>query len=147
MIKRAGKCNCGSSVSGSCGVVNLLRHGPHGSRSADAKALATQMVAKGRSVLSGKVFAAAVLGVAIVGHALAAPAPSGAGAPPSTPPQNPPPLPPAPPASTTREAQNIGRPLLYWGAGGAVIITGVILLSQDEDDGATTTTATTGTGN
>jgi hypothetical protein len=88
---------------------------------------------------SDRVLAAAIFSVAILGHAFAAPAPSGAGAPPSPPPQNPPPLPAAPAASTAREAQNIGRPLLYWGLGGAAIITGVILLSQDGDDGATTT--------
>jgi hypothetical protein len=55
----------------------------------------------------------------------------------------PPPLPPAGPAPR-QEAQNVGRPLLYWAAGGVAIMTGVILLAQD-NDGETSITTTTGT--
>jgi hypothetical protein len=52
------------------------------------------------------------------------------------------PLPPGG-AASVREAQGVGRPLLYWAAGGAAIIAGVILLAQDND--GTSTTSTTGT--
>jgi len=90
-----------------------------------------------------KISAAILAGALAIGQAGAAPAAStvpqtNASAPRQAP------LPPGP-AASIREAQGIGRPLLYWAAAGAVIITGVILLSLDGD--GTTTTATTGTGN
>ena len=53
---------------------------------------------------------------------------------------------PAGQAATVREAQGVGRPLLYWAAAGAVIIAGILLIAgpQDDDDEATTTTSGTG---
>jgi hypothetical protein len=54
---------------------------------------------------------------------------------------------PAGPATSVREAQGIGRPLLYWAGAGAVIIAGVILIAGPQDDDDTSTTTTTGTGN
>ena len=53
---------------------------------------------------------------------------------------------PAGQAATVREAQGVGRPLLYWAAAGAVIIGGILLIAgpQDDDDAVTTTS---GTGN
>ena len=86
--------------------------------------------------------AALVAGALTVGQAVAAPT---AG---TSPPQanasasRQAPLPPGG-AASIREAQGVGRPLLYWAAAGAVIITGVILLAQG-DDNATVTTTTTG---
>jgi hypothetical protein len=93
---------------------------------------------------STKIQIALLAGALAAGQAFAAPsnAPSNAKAPAA----HQAPLPPGR-AAPVREAQGIGRPLLYWAAGGALIITGVILISQDGDDDDTTTTATTGTGN
>jgi hypothetical protein len=66
---------------------------------------------------------------------------------PAPPPQTNTPAPPLPPAGPAprQQAQNVGRPLLYWAGGGAAIIAGVILIAQDNDDTSTTTTSTTGT--
>jgi len=78
------------------------------------------------------------------GHAFAAPAAS-----PSPPQTNAAsasrqtPLP-SGPAAPIREAQGVGRPLLYWAGAGALIIAGVILISQDDDGTSTTTTTSTG---
>ena len=77
------------------------------------------------------------------GHAFAAPAAS-----PSPPQTNAAsasrqtPLP-SGPAAPIREAQGVGRPLLYWAGAGALIIAGVILIAGDDDG----TSATTTTGN
>ena len=79
-------------------------------------------------------------GALTVGHAVAAPAAS-----PSPPQANAAsasrqaPLP-SGPAAPIREAQGVGRPLLYWAGAGALIIAGVILISRDEDGTSTTTT-------
>jgi hypothetical protein len=84
-----------------------------------------------------RIFAVLLAGVLMAGEAAAqGPAP---------PPQTTPPAPPLPPAGPAprQQAQNVGRPLLYWAAGGAAIMTGVILLAQDND--GTSTTSTTGT--
>jgi hypothetical protein len=75
-----------------------------------------------------------------VGHALAAPAAS-----PSPPTTNAAstsrqaPLP-SGPAAPIREAQGVGRPLLYWAGAGALLIAGVILIAKDDDGTSTTTT-------
>lgn len=97
-------------------------------------------------MLSVRICCALVAGALVAGEAVAAPAmrsaPSSA-AKIATPRETP--LPPGG-AAPVRQAQGIGRPLLYWAAGGAAIIAGVILLSQDNDETSTTTTSTTGTG-
>jgi len=106
------------------------------------KRLPVQMVGrKGRIKRGVKISACLLAGALAVSQAAAAPAP---GTPPPTgvPAPPPPPLPPAGGAPRP-QAQRIGRPLLYWGAGGAAIITGVILIGQDNN--GTSTTATTGT--
>jgi len=54
------------------------------------------------------------------------------------------PLPPGK-AATVKEAQGIGRPLLWWGLGGAAIIAGVVFLSQSGNKSTTTSTTTTTT--
>lgn len=90
-----------------------------------------------------KFSAALVAGIAMIGQAVAAPAlgaaPQQANA--SAPRQAP--LP-AGPAAPIREAQGVGRPLLYWAGAGALIIAGVILIGQDENGSSTTTTTSTG---
>ena len=95
-------------------------------------------------MLRTKISAALVAGIVMIGQSVAAPAlgasPQQANA--SAPRQAP--LP-AGPAASIREAQGIGRTLLYWAAAGAVIIAGVILIAQDDD--GSTTTATTSSGN
>lgn len=92
-------------------------------------------------MLSVRISAALLLGALAASQVAAAPAgrtvpQANASAPRQSP------LPPAG-AGTVREAQGVGRPLLYWAAGGAAIIAGVILISQDND--GTSTTSTTGT--
>jgi hypothetical protein len=96
-------------------------------------------------MLSNRVIAAVLVARVILGEAAAAPAPSHTPAlAPSSSVQRQAPLP-AATGAPIRQAQGIGRPLLYWTLGGAAIITGVILLSQADDEGATTaTTASTG---
>jgi hypothetical protein len=88
-------------------------------------------------MLSIRVSAILLAGVLVAGGA-AAQGP----APPPQPNTPAPPLPPAGPAPR-QEAQNVGRPLLYWAAGGAAIITGVILIAQDNDGESVTTTTGT----
>jgi hypothetical protein len=91
-------------------------------------------------MLSNKISAVLVVGLMTIGQAAAAPeAPSA-----QSQATHQAPLP-AGPAAPIREAQNVGRPLLYWAAAGAVIIAGVILIAGPQDDDETTTT--TGTGN
>ena len=84
-----------------------------------------------------RISAVLLAGVLMAGEAVA----QGPAPPPQTNP-TPPPLPPAG-AAPRQQAQNVGRPLLYWAAGGVAIMTGVILLAQDND--GTSTTSTTGT--
>lgn len=85
-----------------------------------------------------RIFAVLLAGVLMAGEAAA----QGPAPPPQTTPPAPPPLPPAGPAPR-QQAQNVGRPLLYWALGGVAIMTGVILLAQDND--GTSTVSTTGT--
>jgi len=54
---------------------------------------------------------------------------------------------PAGPAAPVREAQGVGRPLLYWAGAGAVLIAGILLIAGPQDDDDSSTTTTTGTGN
>jgi hypothetical protein len=98
---------------------------------------------RGWAMPSIRISAALLAGALAASQAAAAPAPN-TGSQTNAPAPSQPPLPPGP-AASNRQAQNIGRPLLYWAAAGAAIITGVILLSQDSD--GTSTTATTSTGN
>jgi hypothetical protein len=107
------------------------------------KQLPVQTVAgKGRTMRS------VMIAVCLLASVLAAEAASAPAA--NTPPQtivstpSKAPLPPAG-AAPIRQAQGIGRQLLYWAAAGAVIITGVLLLYQDDDYTTTTTTSATGT--
>lgn len=88
-----------------------------------------------------RIFAALMAAVLVTGEA-AAQGPS----PPSqpTPATARDPLPPAG-AAGRQQAQNVGRPLLYWAAGGAAIVAGVILVAQDNDGESVTITSTTGT--
>jgi hypothetical protein len=97
---------------------------------------------KGHAMLS-KCLSAALAAVVTMSQAEAAAPPSDhSSAPRATVSLRPTPLPPAG-AAPIREAQGVGRPLLYWAAAGAAIIAGVLLLHQDADD----TTATPSTGN
>ena len=96
-------------------------------------------------MLTTRISAVLFAGALTIGHAVAAPAPS------ALPPQTKAasasrqtPLP-AGPAARVREAQGVGRPLLYWAGAGALLIAGVILFAQDDD--GTSTTAATSTGN
>ena len=91
-------------------------------------------------MLSVRIIAALVAGALMIGEAAA----QGPGNPPpiDATPQAPPPLPPAGPAPRP-QAQNVGRPLLYWAAGGAAIVAGVILLAQDNDSPSIVTTTST----
>jgi len=96
-------------------------------------------------MLSMRISAVLFAGALAAGNAVAAPAASPS--PPQTKASAPrqAPLPPGP-AAPIREAQGVGRPLLYWAAAGVVIIAGVLLIYDSPDD-TTTTTATTSTGN
>jgi len=89
-------------------------------------------------MVSFRILAALIAGILVAGEAAA----QGPAPPPPTSAPAPAPLPPAGPAPR-QQAQNVGRPLLYWAAGGAAIIAGVILLGQDNE--GTSTTSTTGT--
>jgi hypothetical protein len=93
-------------------------------------------------MLRMKIPSACVAGVLTIGQAFAAPTAGPARPQTSASVPNQAPLPPAG-AASIREAQGIGRTLLYWAGAGAVIIAGVILIGQDDDD----TSATTTTGN
>src|SRR5688500_1791303 len=100
---------------------------------------------RGHAMLTTRISAVLFAGTLATGHAFAAPAAS------PSPPQakaasasRQAPLPPGP-AAQVREAQGVGRPLLYWAGAGALLIAGVILIAQD-DDGSSTTAATS-TGN
>lgn len=97
-------------------------------------------------MLSRRYIAATLIGAVLTGQAFAAPVAGGSTEQKTTSLLSNAPLPAGRPASI-REAQGIGRPLLYWGAGGAAIVAGVILLAQDSDEGTTATTVTTSTTN
>jgi hypothetical protein len=94
-------------------------------------------------MLSMRISAVLFAGALTVGHAVAAPA-AGPSPPPNASAPRQAPLP-SGPAAPIREAQGVGRPLLYWAGAGVLLIAGVILIAQDDD--GTSTTTTTGTGN
>jgi hypothetical protein len=96
-------------------------------------------------MFSNRIFAATLIAVVTTGEAVAAPSPNVSNERKDSSLQSRAPLP-AGRSTTIREAQGIGRPLLYWGAAGATIITAVILMSEDGED-APATTVTTGTSN
>jgi hypothetical protein len=97
---------------------------------------------KGHAMLSKCLFATLAAVVTMSQADAAAPASDHSSAPRARVSLRPTPLPPAG-AAPIREAQGVGRPLLYWAAGGAAIIAAVLLLHEDDDD-ATTTTVSTG---
>jgi hypothetical protein len=117
-----------------------FNHAAHGSRDSMTKTASGSDGWKNRGCAMSSIRISALLlaGVLMAGEA-AAQGP----VPPPQPATPAPPLPPAGPAPR-QQAQNVGRPLLYWAAGGAAIIAGVILVAQDNDD-TVTTTSTTGT--
>jgi hypothetical protein len=94
-------------------------------------------------MLRMKISSACVAGVLTIGQAFAAPTTGPARPQTSASVSNQAPLPPAG-AASIREAQGVGRPLLYWAGAGAVIIAGVILIAGPQDDDDTSTTTTTG---
>jgi len=93
-------------------------------------------------VISEVLMSGLVAGLLTIGQAAAAPqatpAPSQAG--------RQAPLP-AGAAAPVREAQGVGRPLLYWAGAGAVLVAGILLIAGPQEDDDTSTTTTTGTGN
>ena len=98
---------------------------------------------KGHAMLS-KCLSAALAAVVTMSQAEAAAPADRPSTPAATVSLRPTPLP-AAGAAPIREAQGVGRPLLYWAAGGVAIITAVLLIHQDDDE--TSTTATVSTGN
>jgi hypothetical protein len=114
--------------------------------SIDAKRLADQSVEEATSMLSKTLFAATLSGALLMAQAVAAQSASGPATQPNPSARPQAPLP-AGRSASIREAQGIGRPLLFWTLAGGAIIAGVILLAQDGDEATTTTAATTGTGN
>jgi hypothetical protein len=123
---------------------NLLRYRLHGSCGQRCKVLARQPVEEATML---KTLLAATISGAVLATvpAVAAERAAGSVAQPNPSAAVQAPLP-AGRAASIREAQGIGRPLLYWSLAGGAVIAGVILLAQDGDE-APATAVTTGTGN